>query len=86
MKHNGSAKQVVNYDLMSAIYCLSEKCGISLVLGVSPKFFSSTKICDVLKFLHFTCVVIDPIFDKERTNGIYWKIADYKKTDSANLE
>lgn len=40
MKYNGSVEQVLNYDLMSAIYCLSNKCDEALTLSVLQKFFA----------------------------------------------
>ena len=68
MNYNGSVEQALNYDLMSAIYCLSYKCYASLVLSLPQQFFSSAEICDALKFLYLTSARLDSIFEKERTN------------------
>lgn len=75
-KYNGSVEQALNYDLMSAIYCLSNNCDASLVCSASQKFFSSTEITDALKFLYLTSARLDSIFEKVRIKEIILVNAD----------
>lgn len=72
VKYNESVEQTLNYDIMSVIYRLINKCDAPLVVSVSQKFFSRTEITNALKFLYLylTSARLDSIPEKVRTKEI----------------